>query len=159
MSKSICAVLGMLLATVAVPAIAHDASTAVVSPRATYNLNPGWRSTTGEQAGAEQPGFDDRQWHDVTLPNAFNEKEAFARDIKDLSTGITWYRKRITLPAQSPGSRAFLEFEGVRQAAEVWVNGQSVALSENGSMAFGADITAALKPGENLIAVRVDNDW
>jgi beta-galactosidase len=47
----------------------------------------------------------------------------------------------------------------VRQAAEVWVNGQSVALSENGSMAFGADITAALRPGENLIAVRVDNDW
>lgn len=159
LSKSICAMLGMLLSTVAVPAIAHDASTEVASPRATYNLNPGWRTTTGEQAGAEQPGFDDHNWRDVTLPNAFNEKEAFARDIKELSTGIIWYRKRITLPAHGPGARAFLEFEGVRQAAEVWVNGQSVALSENGAMAFGADITAALRPGENLIAVRVDNDW
>ena len=95
----------------------------------------------------------------VTLPNAFNETQAFARDIKALSTGIIWYRKHITLPADATRGRAFLEFEGVRQAAEIWVNGRSVALSEHGVMAFGADITAALKPGDNVIAVRVDNDW
>ena len=147
-----------LLAGLASPAIAQDASTAIASPRATWNLNPGWHMATGEQAGAGQEGFDDRGWRDVTLPHAFNEKEAFARDIKKLSTGITWYRKRIVLPAR-PHGRAFLEFEGVRQAAQIWVNGQSVALSENGVSAFGADIAAALKPGENLIAVRVDNDW
>lgn len=141
------------------PALAQDASTVTPSQRATYNLNPDWRSATGDLAGAEQPGFDDSGWAGVTLPNAFNEKEAFARDIKKLSTGITWYRKRITLPERPVGGRALLEFEGVRQAAEVWVNGRSVALSENGAMAFGADITAALRPGENLIAVRVDNDW
>jgi beta-galactosidase len=41
----------------------------------------------------------------------------------------------------------------------VWVNGRSVALSENGVSAFGADVTAVLRPGENWIAVRVDNDW
>src|SRR5690606_1077805 len=32
-------------------------------------------------------------------------------------------------------------------------------LSENGVMAFGFDITSALKAGDNVIAVRVDNDW
>ncbi|UZK66253.1 glycoside hydrolase family 2 protein [Sphingomonas sp. M1-B02] len=122
-------------------------------------MNQDWRTATGALPGAEQPGFDDARWGQATLPHAFNEKEAFARDIKKLSTGIIWYRKRITLPARAAGGRAFLEFEGVRQAAEVWVNGKSVALSENGAMAFGADITTALKPGENLIAVRVDNDW
>jgi len=146
------------VAAPAVPALAHDASTAVASTRRTFNLNPEWRTATGDRAGAERVGFDDRGWATVTLPNAFNEREAFARDIKDLSTTIIWYRKRITLPAGAP-PRAFLEFEGVRQAAEVWVNGRSVVLSENGAMAFGADITAALKPGENLVAVRVDNDW
>jgi len=138
-------------------AAAHDASTSVASDRATYNLNHGWLSVTGAHPGAEQAGYDDRGWGAVTLPNAFNEREAFARDIRKLSTGVIWYRKRITLPARS--GKAFLEFEGVRQAAEVWVNGRSVALSENGSMAFGADITAAVRPGENVIAVRVDSDW
>ncbi|TFI57640.1 glycoside hydrolase family 2 protein [Sphingomonas parva] len=153
---------GLLLAATTlapVPALAHDASSVVASPRRTFNLNPGWRTATGERAGAEQPGFDDAGWSTVALPNAFNEKEAFARDIKQLSTGIIWYRRRITLPREAGDGKALLEFEGVRQAAEVWVNGRSVALSENGAMAFGADISSALRPGENVIAVRVDNDW
>jgi len=151
--------LAALLFSVGAPALAHDASQVVASPRATWNLNPGWRMAMGEQPGAERDGFDDRGWTEVTLPHAFNEKEAFARDIKKLSTGITWYRKRIVLPARPADGRALLEFEGVRQAAEVWVNGKSVALSENGVSAFGADITAALRPGANWIAVRVDSDW
>jgi hypothetical protein len=144
---------------IAVPAAAHDASSRVASARRTYNLNPGWRMTTGDIPGAARGDFDDRGWQPVTLPNAFNEKEAFARDIKALSTGVIWYRKTITLPRGAEGQKAFLEFEGVRQAAEVWVNGRSVALAENGAMAFGADITPALVAGENVIAVRVDNDW
>ena len=143
----------------AAPVRAHDASTVIASPRATYNLNPGWRTATGDVAGAERPEFDDAKWQTVTLPNAFNEKEAFARDIRELSTGIIWYRKRITLPAGAEQGKAFLEFEGVRQAAEVWVNGRPAILSEHGAMAFGADVTPMLKPGENVIAVRVDNDW
>lgn len=141
------------------PAAAHDASRHVASERKTFNFNPGWRMTSGDIAGAQQPAFDDAQWQAVTLPNAFNEREAFARDIRDLSTGITWYRKRFTIPAGSQAGKAFLEFEGVRQAAEVWVNGRPVVLSENGAMAFGADITATLVPGENVVAVRVDNAW
>ncbi len=147
------------IAAPAAPAAAHDASSVVASPRRTFNLNPAWRTIVGDVRGAERPDFDDRGWQTVTLPNAFNEKEAFARDIKDLSTGIIWYRKTITLPKDAGTAKAFLEFEGVRQAAEVWVNGRSVVLSERGAMAFGADITAALKPGGNVIAVRVDNDW
>lgn len=140
-------------------AIAQDASTITASPRQTFNFNHDWRHATGDLKGAEQAGFDDLGWQAVTLPHAFNEKQAFARDIKQLSTGINWYRKRFTLPAGRPTAKAFLEFEGVRQAAEVWVNGRPVALSENGAMAFGADISGALVAGENVVAVRVDNDW
>ena len=83
----------LLAIAVLVPAggaLAHDASNVVPSDRQTFNLNPGWRTTTGEAVGAEQPGFDDAGWQSVTLPNAFNEKQAFARDIRELSTGITW---------------------------------------------------------------------
>jgi len=153
------ALLAMTTLAPAGAAFAHDASQVVPSERRTFNLNPGWRTTTGDLPGAEQPVFDDAAWETVTLPNAFNEKQAFARDIRELSTGITWYRKRVTLPAGEGARKAFLEFEGVRQAAEVWINGKSVVLSEHGAMAFGADITDALRPGENVIAVRVDNDW
>ncbi len=152
-------VVSLAVMVMATPAWAHDASSVVRSSRATYNLNADWRTITGDPAGAQASAFDDRGWNLATLPHAFNEREAFARDIKDLSTGINWYRKRITLPDGAGAGKAFLEFEGVRQAAEVWVNGTPVALSEHGAMAFGADITTALKAGENVIAVRVDSDW
>jgi beta-galactosidase len=148
----------LALEIVATDAVAQDASVVANSDRQTFNLNPGWRTATGEQAGAEKPGFEDRAWQQVSLPNALNETEAFARDIKQLSTGITWYRKHLTLPGRRKG-KALLEFEGVRQAADVWVNGRHVALHENGAMAFGVDISSALVPGDNVIAVRVDNDW
>jgi hypothetical protein len=151
--------LAVALSLIAAPAArAHDASTVVASERRTYNLNPGWRTATGDRDGAQAPGFDDSNWQPATLPNAFNEKEAFARDIKALTTGIIWYRKRFTLP-EGERRKAFLEFEGVRQAAAVWVNGIPVALSEHGAMAFGADISKVVLPGENVVAVRVDNDW
>lgn len=138
-------------------AAAQDASRAVASPRQTFNLNPGWKTHSGDVSGAEAPGFDDRGWADATLPHAFNEREAFARDIKALSTGITWYRKTVTLPAAA--ATVLLEFEGARQAAEVWVNGRPVVLAENGITAFGADISSVVRPGANVIAVRVDNNW
>ena len=33
----------------------------------------------------------------------------------------------------------FVEFEGARQGADVWLNGQKVGFSDNGVMAFGFD--------------------
>ena len=84
------------------------------SPRAKYNFNPGWKLLVGDPAGAESPGFDDSAWKGVTLPRAWNEDDAFRKDIKDLSTGVVWYRKRFRLPAGSAGTKVFIEFEGIK---------------------------------------------
>ena len=138
---------------------AQRASTVVASPRQSYEFSRGWLMHVGDDAGFPAPAFDDRGWTTVTLPHAFNETEAFARDVHQLSDGVVWYRKHFRLPADAPRGRAFLEFQGVRQAADVWVNGTRVGTSENGVMAFGLDITAALKPGDNVVAVRVDTHW
>ncbi|MFG6429054.1 glycoside hydrolase family 2 protein [Roseateles sp. LYH14W] len=127
--------------------------------REVYNFNPGWRLHVGDAAGAESPTFDDVKWKAVTLPRAWNEDDAFAKDIVDHSTGIAWYRKRFTLPNDVTQRKVFIEFEGARQAAEVWVNGQRIGLHENGVTAFGFDLSQVVKTGENLIAVRTDNRW
>lgn len=132
-----------------------------VAQRTKYNFNPGWRVRVGEAPGAEAGAFDDATWKAVTLPYAWNEDEAFSKDIKDLSTGVAWYRKRFRLPADAAGQRVLLEFEGVRQAGEFWLNGQPLGRHENGVMAFGFDVTAQLRPApqDNVLAVRTDNDW
>ncbi|WP_443748612.1 glycoside hydrolase family 2 protein [Asticcacaulis solisilvae] len=149
----------LMAAAACTPALAERASTVIASPRQSFDFDQDWVMKTGDDPAASTTGFDDKAWTAVTLPHAFNETEAFARDIHKLSTGITWYRKHFRLPADFRPGHAFLEFQGVRQAAEVWVNGVEIGLSENGVMAFGFDITNALKPGDNVVAVRVDNDW
>jgi beta-galactosidase len=129
--------------------------------RARYNFNYGWKVLIGASAGAESPAFDDAAWKDVTTPSAWNEDDAFKKDIKDLPTGVAWYRKRFKLPVDSAGKKVFLEFEGIRHGGEFYLNGQFVGRHENGVMAFGFDITDLLKPTpqENVLAARIDNSW
>src|SRR5215207_132020 len=137
------------------------AAVAQAAPRSRYNFNPGWKLFVGDPKGAEALGFDDSAWKEVTLPRAWNEDDAFRKDIKDLSTGVVWYRKRFKLPAGSAGLKVFLEFEGIKQAGEFYLNGKQIGRHENGITAFGFDITDALLPApqSNVLAVRIDNAW
>lgn len=116
-----------------------------VKARETYNFNSDWRI--------------DKQKKTVTLPHAWNEDEAFCLSTYETSTAEVWYRKQFQLPASARGKRVFIEFEGARQAAEVFLNGHRLGISENGVMAFGFDLTPWLKEGKNLLEVRTDNSW
>lgn len=146
-----------LIAIVSLARAADD-----VPVRRVLNFNPDWRLFVGDPAGAQEPAFDDRDWKAITLPRAWNEDDAFQRAIHEHRTGIAWYRKRFVLPPDlPPGGKVFLEFEGARQAAEVWLNGRYVGLHENGVMAFGFDVTEFVEPAPatNVLAVRTDNAW
>ena len=136
-------------------------SAPVHAQRTKYNFNPGWKVYVGDATGADQPGFNDAGWKPVTLPYAWNEDDAFKKDIADLSTGIAWYRKHFKLPASAKGQKIFLEFEGIRQAGEFFLNGHSIGISENGVMAFGFDISDWVHTGDtdNVLSARIDNSW
>ncbi|HSY61169.1 MAG TPA: hypothetical protein VK796_04790, partial [Cytophaga sp.] len=129
--------------------------------RAKYNFNSDWKVFVGDDADASMINYNDYEWKQVTLPYAWNEDDAFKKDIADLSTGIAWYRKHFKIPSSAKGQKVFLEFEGIRQAGEFYLNGESIGIHENGIMAFGFDITTVAKFGneENVIAVRTDNSW
>src|SRR6476646_3970212 len=71
------------------------------APREKYNFNSDWKLYVGDPAGAEKVDFDDAAWKNITTPHAWNEDDAFRKDIKDLPTGIAWYRKHFRLPADS----------------------------------------------------------
>ncbi|MEA3187260.1 MAG: beta-galactosidase [Chthoniobacter sp.] len=131
------------------------------SSQSKYNFNSGWLVKMVDDSGAEAVTFVDTDWKKVTLPHAWNEDSAFKVHVHDLPTGIAWYRKHFKLPANAKGRKVFLEFEGIRQGGEFFLNGESIGLSENGVMAFGFDITDKVKPApeENVIAARIDNAW
>ena len=126
--------------------------------RVKRNFNSDWLMHVGDDTTAMFTDYDDSHWQRVTLPYAFNGHEAFARDIIELTDTICWYRKHFFLN-NTQKSKVYIEFEGVRQGGRVWVNGKYVGQSENGVMAFGLDISAMVHDGENVIAVRTDNDW
>lgn len=111
--------------------------------RKVYNFNSAW------QLGGQT----------ITLPHAWNEDEAYARPIAELSDSVVTYTKTFRLPSFAKGDRVLIEFEGARQAAEVFVNGQRVAFSEDGICAFGADITEQLTRGDEQVSVVTDNSW
>ncbi|MFT3989937.1 MAG: DUF4982 domain-containing protein [Luteolibacter sp.] len=129
------------------------------SGRAKYNFNAGWLLNVGDATGAETTDFGDSSWKKVTLPHAWNEDSSFKVGSKKLPSGIAWYRKHFKLPADAAGKKVFLEFEGIRQAGEFYLNGEFIGRSENGVMAFGFDISDKVKPApaENVISARIDN--
>lgn len=125
-----------------------------------YNFNSAWLIKVGDIKGAEELRFDDKDWQSVTLPHAFNEDEAFKLAIDELTDTIVWYRKHFHLPKNIENKKVFIEFEGIRQAGDFYINGHHIGLHENGVMAVGFDLTPYIKYNkENVIAVRIDNNW
>src|ERR1022692_291574 len=136
-----------------------------LSPRAKLNFDLNWKFVREDVPGAEAPSFDDSVWTTVSTPHTFNDVDSFRQIINhsggDRGTykGLAWYRKHFKLPAKLAGDKIFLEFEGMRQAGDIFLNGKPVGLYENGVTAYGLDISGAVHFGnqENVLAVKVDN--
>ena len=126
--------------------------------RKKINFNGDWKLQVGDFPDAINEDFDDNAWQQVTLPRAFNDDEAFRKDIVDLTDTIVWYRKQFVM-SDVDDKKVLVEFEGVRQGADFYINGHHVGFSENGVMACGFDLTPYMKPGRNTLAVRCDNSW
>jgi len=158
--------MAVILCAVAIQAAAQTTPyTPPPSPRAKLNFDLNWKFTRDDVAGAEDPGFDDSSWTTVSTPHTFNDVDSFRQIIShsggDRGTykGLSWYRKHFKLPARYAGDRVFLEFEGMRQAGDIFLNGKQIGLYENGVTAYGLDITSTVHFGNdaNVLAVKVDN--
>ena len=117
-------------------------------------LSAGWLFAKGDEPGAADPAFEDSGWTRVTLPHTFNAGET---SDGEYYRGPGWYRRAIEVAAVRPGRRLFVQFDGAALVADVHLNGQAVCRHQGGHAAFRCDLTGALRPGRNLLAVRVDN--
>ncbi|MEO8370409.1 MAG: glycoside hydrolase family 2 TIM barrel-domain containing protein [Candidatus Solibacter sp.] len=121
----------------------------------------GWKFSRGDFPGAQQSDFADSSWRSVDLPHDWSIEGPFSEQEKaqgSLPTGIGWYRKRFRAPASYAGRRVVIEFDGVYQNSEVWINGQYLGKRPFGYIAFAYDLTPHLKAGaDNVVAVKVDN--
>lgn len=131
------------------------------------NFNHDWRFQRDDVEGGQGLEIDDSDWNSVSAPHTYNEADTFAHfQHKNHSgerkqwSGRTWYRKTFRLPFELEEKKVYLEFEAVRQLAEVYLNGVFLGKCENGFLPFGFDLTPHLRFGEdNLIALMCDNSF
>ncbi|GAA3822280.1 glycoside hydrolase family 2 TIM barrel-domain containing protein [Streptomyces phyllanthi] len=127
------------------------------NPRAWIHINNGWRFIRQDVAGAQAPGFDDSGWTPVNTPHTWNADDG-ADGGNDYYRGVGWYRRHYTVPSDLAGKRLYLQFAGVNQVADVWVNGTYLGQHRGGYSRFRFGVTGVLVPGaDNVIAVKVTN--
>jgi beta-galactosidase len=158
------------------PARASESST----PRRRENFNSGWlfrrqahgggalgsfdrNSKMGSEIEPEflqatQDNFSDSTWEPVSLPHTWNAHDG-SDEIAGYFRGIGWYRKHFLLGEELRGKRIFLEFEGVNQVSEFWLNGTRLGEHKGGYTSFEWDVTrpAQLGPMGNVLTVKVNN--
>ena len=121
------------------------------------NFNPGWRLARGSHP---LEGADDSAWEKVATPHTYHEKASYQgvnKGVKDL--GPYTYRKHFQVPADYAGRRLLLEFQGIRQRGQFYLNGQLLGRISHGVTPFGFDITPYVKLGaENTLHVEIDCD-
>lgn len=125
-------------------------------------LNLDWRFYLGDVADADFMGFDDSAWRRVTLPHDWSVEHPFDKAYSSgtgyLPGGTAWYRKHFTLDESVEGQRVRVTFQGVYKHAKVWINSNYLGKHAYGYTSFSYDISEFVRPGENVIAVRVEHN-
>jgi beta-galactosidase len=133
--------------------------------RSTMNFNAGWKFYLGNDSMAKEMAYDDSKWRKLSLPHDWSIESDFIKDALatpeggSLPGGIGWYRKEFALPATAKDKIVSIEFGGVYQNSEVWINGHYLGKRPNGYISFSYELTDYLlqSPQKNIIAVKVDN--
>jgi beta-galactosidase len=133
-------------------------------PRQRLTADFGWMFTKGDQPGADKPAFDDSAWrklnlpHDWSIEGPYTQSDPTGGSGGSLPTGIGWYRRTFIAPETWRGREVFVDFDGVYQNSDVWINGRLLGHRPFGYISFEYNLTPYLKLGAtNIIAVRVDN--
>lgn len=144
---------------------------------------PGYQLDDEKQAVSPKSG--DENWHVMSVPNFWNpiriwlHGETFDGHPKGVSdvyyqnetkrcenytfdyrrTKMAWYRQWIELPANIQEKQSDLVFDAVSKVAEVWINGKKAGSHIGMFGDFHIGGTGLLKPGKNLIVVKVIRDY
>ncbi len=132
--------------------------------RTKEKLTKNWKFILADSQEFLAPGFDDSGWRSLNVPHDWSIEGEFSKDNPAtpgggaLPGGIGWYRKTFLVPETDKNKLIFIDFDGVYQKSEVWINGHLLGIRPYGYSSFRYELTPFLNFGaENTIAVKVDN--
>ena len=128
------------------------------------SLDRSWRFHLGDPPGVPYGAPDDANWRVVDLPHDWSIELDRTADAPSgdsggyFQMGRGWYRRTFAVPENWDDRQVFVEFEGVYQNAEIWINEDFVARHPYGYTSFNLDITPYVTIGpDNVLTVKVDN--
>lgn len=150
--------IGILLGLLMVIGLSLPAG-AQVSFGNAVKFNDDWLFSLKDDSASHNPSFDDSRWRKLHLPHDWSVEAQLSPSLASctgyLPGGIGWYRKHFTVTDDSP--RHYIYFEGAYNRSEVYLNGHLLGKRPNGYVSFMYDLTPYLKPGNNVLAVRIDH--
>src|SRR5580698_2526955 len=154
--------IAILLLTIALSATTLLAAD---STRQRPSFDYDWKFLLSDPIDAQKPNFNDSSWTAIDLPHDWSINGPFDRSAPAagnggyLPTGIGWYHKTFKVPDDYKNKTVAIEFDGIYENSEVWINGQSLGKRPYGYTSFIYDLTKYLNfdNHDNTIAVRVDN--
>ncbi|MCE5344087.1 MAG: beta galactosidase jelly roll domain-containing protein, partial [Eubacteriales bacterium] len=121
-----------------------------------------WKFIKEDVPGAQALEYDDSGWRDVQVPHDWSIEGPYSQEWASgtgfLPAGIGWYRKTFPVDPSLQGKIITIEFDGVYNNSDVWINGQHLGRRPFGYIGFEYDLTPHIIFGnENVVAVRVDH--
>ena len=123
--------------------------------------------------GFEKPQYDCRAWDQLRVPGHIQlegydapqyvntqypwegHEELIPGQLPEKFNPVSSYVKYFRLPKDMEGKRTFLVLEGAESAAAVWLNGTYLGYHEDSFTPAEFELTEAIQPGENKLAVQV----
>ncbi|MFD9894456.1 glycoside hydrolase family 2 TIM barrel-domain containing protein [Amycolatopsis sp. NPDC059027] len=105
----------------------------------------------GDRPAGVAPGFDEGAMSRIMVPSSYGAVRARWNDD---AGQLALYRKEFSA---RPGKQARLVFESCYFACSFFVNGTKVGSATGGYLPVELDVTTALRPGRNVLAVVLDN--
>lgn len=133
--------------------------------RKIIDFNKGWSFRLDSVSDYRDSQIDYEDWRQLDLPHdwsielPFNYLSAGSSGTGYLSGGVGWYKKTFTLSEMESSKRIYVEFGGIYENSEVWINDTYLGHRPNGYLPIVYDLTMYVnrngKP--NIITVKVDN--
>jgi beta-galactosidase len=133
--------------------------------RKVVDFNRGWSFRLDSIADYRDSHVAYQDWRQLDLPHdwsiemPFDSLSAASSGAGYLSGGVGWYKKMFTLSEEESSKRIYIEFGGIYENSEVWINNTYLGHRPNGYVPIVYDLTAYVNKNKepNIITVKVDN--
>ena len=120
--------------------------------RTVINFNSKWSFT---KMADGIPTEISNKWDFVNLPHSWNAIDGQDGD-NDYYRGTAYYAKKISKMDLPESDRYYIEIKGANSSAEVYLNGEKLAVHHGGYSTWRVDLTDKLAV-DNLLVIAVDN--